>query len=111
MTRERRRSNSIAQYWSPCSRLVKKMIAEVDADTEFSEINIVAYRKHTVMLDLTVPRDFLCGDQASHVPDIWTQITVFSHLAALELMTCTKAPPSISLKLRKWAVSPLSYTQ
>ena len=73
------------------------MIAEVGADSEFSEIGIVAYRKHTVMLDLTVPRDFLCGAQASHVPDIWTRITVFSHLAALELMTCTKSPPSISL--------------
>ena len=35
------------------------------ADSEFSEIGIVAYRKHPVMLDLTVPRNFLCGDQAS----------------------------------------------
>ena len=83
MFRERRRSNSIAQYWSTCSRLVKKMIAEVGADSEFSEIGIVAYRKHTVMLDLTVPRDFLCGDQASHVPDIWIRITVFSSSGAL----------------------------
>ena len=73
------------------------MIAEVGADSEFSEIGIIAYRKHTLVLDLTVPRDFLCGDQASHVPDIWTRITVFSHLAALELMTYTKTPPSISL--------------
>ena len=58
------------------------MIAEVGADSEFSEIGIVAYRKHTLMLDLTVPRDFLCGNQASHVPDLWTQIMVFSHLGS-----------------------------
>ena len=55
--RERTRSNSIAQYWSPCRRLVKKMIAEVGAD---SEIGIVAYRKHTVMLDLIVYPETSC---------------------------------------------------
>ena len=90
-------SNSIAQHWSPRSRLVEKMIAEVGTDSEFSEIGIVEYRKRTAMLDFPVPRDFLCGNQASHVLDLWTRIMVFSHLAALKLMTCTKSPLSISL--------------